>query len=386
MTIMKNILLILAVLNGMSAFGQFYSPGATVGNSSNASARIDHNGAATYGILLQLNQNAIGNSDGPKIEFNKTMTTGKEWTLGIMPGVNVGDFAINEDGSWWGGFGTPRFVVKPGGYIGVGTTTPDQRLTVMGNVTLESGDNPILNTGTGTSELNRYLQLINSSGYGSASGLKAGGVLVADNYSYASPSKNDLIVKGNVGIGVASPSYKLQVVGGAVALDADQPLRGGGTWLISGNGSQVTVGSAYTGVNFRVDAGATSRMFINGTSGNVGIGTANPDQKLTVNGTVHATRVKVETTVPGPDYVFEKDYELPSLEQIKSYIDENKHLPDVPSAKEMAAKGIDVEEMNMLLLKKVEELTLYVIRQESETSFLKEKITLMESELQKIKK
>jgi len=114
----------------------------------------------------------------------------------------------------------------------------------------------------------------------------------------------------------------------------------------------------------------TQRMIID-ESGNVGIGTGSPDQPLTVNGTVHATRVKVETTVPGPDYVFEKDYSLPSLDEVKSYIDENKHLPEIPSAKEMEAKGIDVGEMNMLLLKKVEELTLYVIEQQKQLDDLK---------------
>lgn len=107
--------------------------------------------------------------------------------------------------------------------------------------------------------------------------------------------------------------------------------------------------------------------------GKVGIGTGSPDQLLTVNGIVHATRVKVDTTVPTPDYVFEKSYSLPSLDEVKSYIDENKHLPEVPSAREMEAKGIDVGEMNMLLLKKVEELTLYVIALKQEVNELKKK-------------
>jgi hypothetical protein len=111
------------------------------------------------------------------------------------------------------------------------------------------------------------------------------------------------------------------------------------------------------------------------SDGNVGIGTSTPDQKLTVNGTVHATRVKVETTVPGPDYVFEKDYSLPTLEEIKFYIAENRHLPDVPSAKEMEVKGIDVGEMNMLLIKKVEELTLYLIQQQTELTLLRKEIS-----------
>jgi hypothetical protein len=99
-------------------------------------------------------------------------------------------------------------------------------------------------------------------------------------------------------------------------------------------------------------------------NGNVGIGTPSPDQKLTVNGIVHAGEVRIDLGIPAPDYVFEKDYSLPSLDQVKKYIDVNKHLPEVPSAREMGEKGVNVGEMNMLLLKKVEELTLYIIEQE----------------------
>lgn len=97
--------------------------------------------------------------------------------------------------------------------------------------------------------------------------------------------------------------------------------------------------------------------------GNVGIGTTAPNEKLTVNGTIYGKEVKVDLNVPAPDYVFEKDYNLPSLEEIQGYIDQHKHLPEVPSAKEIEIKGINVGEMNMILLKKVEELTLYLLEQ-----------------------
>jgi hypothetical protein len=109
------------------------------------------------------------------------------------------------------------------------------------------------------------------------------------------------------------------------------------------------------------------------TSGYVGIGTVNPDQLLTVNGKVHAREVVVDLSVPGPDYVFEPDYKLLSLSEIEHYIKENKHLPEVPSAKEMEENGLNLNEMNLLLLKKIEEMTLHMIEMQKEIDTLKRK-------------
>ena len=70
--------------------------------------------------------------------------------------------------------------------------------------------------------------------------------------------------------------------------------------------------------------------------------------------------------MPGPDYVFEKDYKLKTLTEVQKYITANKHLPEIPSAKNMEQNGVDLSEMNMKLLKKVEELTLYLIENEKQ--------------------
>jgi hypothetical protein len=115
--------------------------------------------------------------------------------------------------------------------------------------------------------------------------------------------------------------------------------------------------------------------------GRVGIGTANPQHRLHVNGTVYSTEVRVDVAAgSGPDYVFLDNYPLPSLEEVKTHINAYKHLPGVPSAKEMEANGIQLGEMNLLLLKKIEELTLYILSlqtqlnsQQTEINLLKEK-------------
>lgn len=99
-------------------------------------------------------------------------------------------------------------------------------------------------------------------------------------------------------------------------------------------------------------------------NGNVGKGTTSPQAKLAVNGNILATEIKIKTDIVAPDYVFEPDYKLNSLAEIEGYIKENKHLPEIPSAKEIIEDGLDVAAMNLLLLKKIEELTLHLIEKD----------------------
>jgi hypothetical protein len=95
--------------------------------------------------------------------------------------------------------------------------------------------------------------------------------------------------------------------------------------------------------------------------GDVGIGTTSPDAKLAVKGKIHAEEVRVDLNVPGPDYVFDQNYPLMPLKDVAHFITINKHLPDVPDATTMEEQGLNLGEANVMLLKKVEELTLYLI-------------------------
>ncbi|GEM_PF-324551 len=126
--------------------------------------------------------------------------------------------------------------------------------------------------------------------------------------------------------------------------------------------------------------------------GNLGIGTASPDMKLTVKGKIHAQEIKVDLEgAIMPDYVFEKSYPLKSLSEIEKYINQHKHLPEIPSASIVAKNGLYLKEMNLKLLQKIEELTLYTIEQEKqlekhekENVELKERLEKIETILQKI--
>lgn len=118
------------------------------------------------------------------------------------------------------------------------------------------------------------------------------------------------------------------------------------------------------------NASITGSRFTITTTGNVGIGTAEPIEKFEVNGTIRAKEIKVEAA-NWPDYVFEKNYKMQSLSELEAFVKENNHLPGIPSKSEVQEKGISLGEMNRKLLEKVEELTLYIIELKKEIDQVK---------------
>ncbi|SUJ02434.1 Uncharacterised protein [Sphingobacterium spiritivorum] len=119
------------------------------------------------------------------------------------------------------------------------------------------------------------------------------------------------------------------------------------------------------------------------TVAKIGIGIPKPTERLEVNGNIRAKEIKVETT-NWPDYVFEEDYRLTPLTEIESFIKANKHLPDIPSAQQIAEDGMSVGEMNKLLLKKVEELTLHLIEKDKKIEIQDNMLLNIMDRLQKL--
>ncbi|MCV9932815.1 hypothetical protein OIU80_11020 [Flavobacterium sp. LS1R47] len=124
----------------------------------------------------------------------------------------------------------------------------------------------------------------------------------------------------------------------------------------------------YGGIRF---GDYTSNSVMQIADGNVGIGTINPKNKLDVNGTIHSKEVKVDL-LGWSDFVFKKEYNLPTLEEVEKHINEKGHLENIPSEEEVLKNGINLGEMNAKLLQKIEELTLYSIQQSKEIQTLKE--------------
>ena len=117
--------------------------------------------------------------------------------------------------------------------------------------------------------------------------------------------------------------------------------------------------------------------------GNMGIGKKKPSDKLEVNGQIHAKSVKVDLK-EWADIVFDTDYKLLSLREIERYIEKHNHLPEIPSENEVIKEGINLGEMNRLLLKKVEELTLHLIKKEKQLDALQNDLNKLKQEVHKV--
>ncbi|MCH7573544.1 MAG: hypothetical protein IIA59_00290 [Candidatus Marinimicrobia bacterium] len=192
-----------------------------------------------------------------------------------------------------------------------------------------------------------------------------------------------------VGIGTTTPAYRLDVDDTAFypfRLRKTQATVGG-SWLFGisqdnggDKGSLYLVPSEATAKFEITNAGLTNKIFIVDTeTGNVGIGTTNPQSKLAVNGTVTAKEVKV-TSTGWPDYVFDDDYNLMPLNEVAAYIASNGQLPEVPSSEDVATDGLSLGASQALLLKKIEELTLYMIAMQQENELLSKRVATLEQE------
>ncbi len=214
---------------------------------------------------------------------------------------------------------TPLMSIMQGGNVGVGTPTPGGKLSVIGS-NANSIEAHILNTA--------------ASGYSAL----------------------------RVGVDAVAPT-------GAVVHDFNSGYAGTGAYTANtsnfgsfqNNGLNITADNASGAIRMFTGGNATgNQRLIVDASGNVGIGTSTPQSKLAVNGDITAKKVRV-TPTGWADYVFDPSYILRPLTELEQFIGAKHHLPEIPSAAEVEKNGIDLGDNQALLLKKIEELTLYVI-------------------------
>lgn len=254
--------------------------------------------------------------DNQTTEFGKLL-----WNSG---GDNEFDFYINDAS-------TPKMTLNKDGDLGIGITAPQERLQVNGNAKI--GDQ------------------------------------WGNNVSLGAVTSSANFVSKYVGFNLSHDGTNWSVYNNSV---------NGASGILTKNTGKLLFVSVPTNVGtisdntIAIDYSVMS-IYQSSTEGRVVMGTANRDANLYVNGIAKAHRIEVLATV-WSDFVFDDQYHLPSLMEVEEYIQKNNHLPDVPSEKEVMKKGIDLGEMDAILLQKIEELTLYTIEQQKIIDHLKNEV------------
>ena len=195
--------------------------------------------------------------------------------------------------------------------------------------------------------------------------------------------QNNVVLANNI----TSTSYQVTGLSAATAydfkvraLDADGNESGDSN-IVSVTTTSGSGGGSGSTSSIWSESGSTASY-----SGEVAIGrsTVPSGYKMAIDGKLITEEVRVEASDTWPDYVFEEDYELPTLDEIQKHIEENGHLPNVPSAQEVQENGIEVGAMNKLLLEKIEELTLYLIKLKEERNEDKMAIESLEKSIKQL--
>ena len=183
---------------------------------------------------------------------------------------------------------------------------------------------------------------------------------------------------GRVGIGISNPGGGLHIKSDFIASYMQLAIQSGpadsrsgitfwdaagsarmASFYASSDGNSYLSATEYSAGVFHIfSAGAERMTFL--ANGNVGIGTSSPGYKLEVSGSVRATSFVANANTYA-DFVFRPGYQLPSLSEVEAAIKRDGRLPDIPSEEEAKAQGVDLARMQVKLLQKVEELTLYLL-------------------------
>ena len=392
-------------------------PGAPIHVEAESSTSPSANGIYVY--QSSTNQDAIiaarVNANGSGDPFYSVDVSGEAgWSFG-MDNNDGNKFKIAA--SWSQLETNTRFTIDDAGKVGIGTTTPDQELEVNGDILLSnSGGLKSIYTWSGTDHNWRigmqdndgeigftralttshvqYITYANGSTQGFAVGVNNG------NSSFEiKASDHQAYFRGNVGIGGSTTRAKLNVQGSAgigksVGIDNREiKFYGDGYAHMSIFGakdaSNKYIAFNNTSSNVNMGTEGTNIMSVH-FDGKVGIGNTSPSDMLTVGssvtggdvrvyGTVEVKELHIDPTGVWADHVFAADYQLRSLSEVEEFINENNHLPEVPSANKVATHGYNQTEINATLLQKIEELTLYMIQ-------LEKKNAALTSEVEELKK
>jgi hypothetical protein len=375
-----------------------FSGNMAVGTSTNtpATSKLEVYGdlrttTGRFSSIYSQNTDGIYPNNSANLPGDAQLSIGANWTGGLSDLSLINSNIANTSGggfTFWQmtGANSKRFLayVRGDGNVGIGTTNPVSKLHINGGG-LVLGTNAVQQNTDGNLSLGDIQT--NSSPTQQTWGIGTTLLLNAQDYTsigfHDSGNRVDFIRSGN-------GTIQLGYDGGWGPASIGLPS---GVWNSNGNvgiGETNPVARLHLNGSFRqggigdfnIDApgviGGRLKVLENG---NIGIGTTDPGTyKLAVEGKIGAREVEVKTG-SWADFVFAKEYKLPSLETVELYIKAEKHLPNIPSADEVKTNGINLGEMNAKLLQKIEELTLYAIEQQKRIDQLEMKINLRNKDI-----
>ena len=314
--------------------------------------------------------------------------------------ISTNDFYIKAGAgmSFWTNGVQRAGINSSNGFLGIGTSSPTALLHTVasGAQTANFTGNLLTNTATSsTSSITKYGADVQSTGtWNGASAINIG---LHVNATGGTTNYSAIFEGGNFGIGTVSPRAELVIQGapntngssgsiGALVETYDNTATGsnttyGGIAFASLPGYDFSVGkkSVNSTTYFQVRRQDGLELLTIDASGNMGLGTTSMGTaKLAVEGKIEAREVVVTSTTPFPDYVFDEGYQVLPLGEVERSIKQNKRLPGVPSAEEIKKKGLNLGDAQVILLKKIEELTLYVIELKKENSSLNNRVSVLE--------
>ncbi len=295
------------------------------------------------------------------------------------------------------------------GNVGIGTDIPKARLHIYESTPLNTGSWQFmpLTTVSGKTGLNAFhhstwLQR-NNTAYGNWLDVDlVDGISIDVSFSDLNPANNNApktwwrrnpyedrqnwgdgnntymeLNKGRLGINRTSPSARLDVEendNNYISLLARSTHSSDGKYCIMASVTRDLTKAFTVGNN----VGAYKEPFVVYGNGQTRIGikssTAHTNAMLTVDGKIVCKDLYVTASSDWPDFVFDANYKLANLNDVRDYLMANKHLPNVPTACEIEEKGINMSEMSAIQMQKIEELTLYIIQLKTELDELKKQL------------
>ncbi len=303
------------------------------------------------------------NSDNIAAGAKLSAITTENWSTSAH-GTALGFFTTPNGTPSYGT--TPKMIIYHNGNVGIGTEQPGTRIHLKGTTVGES----TLKIERNDDGWGGYIEFLSKETTAVSGGREIGALKFRASSNSTSVNTGALINAfttedwGTSNNGT-SLNFFTSTNGGVMHLS-----------MCIGHNGNVGIGDDFWDVN-----PPSERLTVDGNikannifcEGNVGIGTTDITEALTVKGKIVAEEVEVKDVAA--DYVFDEDYDLRSIEEVEQYILENKHLPDIPPSSE-TVNGIELGEFNQLLLQKIEELTLYVIELKKENEELKSKMDL----------